>query len=255
MRRSAPPRSRRSPAGGRRPRPRPRGPRRRRGVVHGRPRREALVGFGLAAQRPAELGRGFTRAEQGAGEHGVRPDAVGGEAGAQRPCGLPAAAVSGRRSSGSPGAASAWRTRVEAQRPRKSTVRLRPAASYARLHSPRGDLPLRRLRRLHRHRRSPGTSSRSSPNRGRSRRTGSSRSRARSTSRRPSSFTRGPVTRTPGSGSLRPRSRLPFAGHPTLGTAFVLGGPLQLEVIRLETGHGIVPDCSSGRALGSSSGG
>jgi trans-2,3-dihydro-3-hydroxyanthranilate isomerase len=32
-----------------------------------------------------------------------------------------------------------------------------------------------------------------------------------------------------------------FAGHPVLGTAFVLGGPLQAEVIRLETKGGTVP--------------
>jgi trans-2,3-dihydro-3-hydroxyanthranilate isomerase len=38
-----------------------------------------------------------------------------------------------------------------------------------------------------------------------------------------------------------PERELPFAGHPTLGSAFVLAGPLQLEVIRLETGSGIVP--------------
>ena len=38
-----------------------------------------------------------------------------------------------------------------------------------------------------------------------------------------------------------PGVELPFAGHPTLGTAFVLAQPLQLEVIRLETGMGIVP--------------
>jgi trans-2,3-dihydro-3-hydroxyanthranilate isomerase len=38
-----------------------------------------------------------------------------------------------------------------------------------------------------------------------------------------------------------PTAELKFAGHPTLGSAFVLGGPLQLEVIRLETGAGIVP--------------
>jgi trans-2,3-dihydro-3-hydroxyanthranilate isomerase len=38
-----------------------------------------------------------------------------------------------------------------------------------------------------------------------------------------------------------PKVELPFAGHPTLGTAFVLGAPLQLGVIRLETGMGIVP--------------
>jgi trans-2,3-dihydro-3-hydroxyanthranilate isomerase len=38
-----------------------------------------------------------------------------------------------------------------------------------------------------------------------------------------------------------PGRELPFAGHPTLGTAFVLGGPLQKIVLRLETGAGIVP--------------
>ncbi len=38
-----------------------------------------------------------------------------------------------------------------------------------------------------------------------------------------------------------PALELPFAGHPTLGSAFVLGGPLQKIVIRLETGAGVVP--------------
>jgi trans-2,3-dihydro-3-hydroxyanthranilate isomerase len=38
-----------------------------------------------------------------------------------------------------------------------------------------------------------------------------------------------------------PVLELPFAGHPVLGTAFVLGGPLQLDELRLETGAGIVP--------------
>ena len=40
---------------------------------------------------------------------------------------------------------------------------------------------------------------------------------------------------------FNPRHEMPFAGHPTLGTAFVLGAPLQLGVIALETGVGIVP--------------
>jgi trans-2,3-dihydro-3-hydroxyanthranilate isomerase len=38
-----------------------------------------------------------------------------------------------------------------------------------------------------------------------------------------------------------PTRELPFAGHPTLGTAFILSGPLQLEEIKLETGQGLVP--------------
>jgi trans-2,3-dihydro-3-hydroxyanthranilate isomerase len=38
-----------------------------------------------------------------------------------------------------------------------------------------------------------------------------------------------------------PAGEVPFAGHPVLGTAFVLAQPLQLETIRLETGRGVVP--------------
>src|SRR5688572_2218497 len=36
-------------------------------------------------------------------------------------------------------------------------------------------------------------------------------------------------------------SEIPFAGHPVLGTAFVLAAPLQLGVIELQCGSGIVP--------------
>jgi trans-2,3-dihydro-3-hydroxyanthranilate isomerase len=38
-----------------------------------------------------------------------------------------------------------------------------------------------------------------------------------------------------------PVRELPFAGHPTLGAAFVLGGPLSKIVIRIETDAGVVP--------------
>jgi trans-2,3-dihydro-3-hydroxyanthranilate isomerase len=38
-----------------------------------------------------------------------------------------------------------------------------------------------------------------------------------------------------------PTAEIPFAGHPTLGTAFILAAPLQLGEIDLETGMGIVP--------------
>src|SRR5436309_777046 len=38
-----------------------------------------------------------------------------------------------------------------------------------------------------------------------------------------------------------PARELPFAGHPTLGAAFVLGGPLSKIVIRLETAVGVIP--------------
>jgi trans-2,3-dihydro-3-hydroxyanthranilate isomerase len=37
-----------------------------------------------------------------------------------------------------------------------------------------------------------------------------------------------------------PAAEIPFAGHPTLGTAFILAAPLQLGEIRLETGSGII---------------
>jgi trans-2,3-dihydro-3-hydroxyanthranilate isomerase len=38
-----------------------------------------------------------------------------------------------------------------------------------------------------------------------------------------------------------PARELPFAGHPTLGTAFALAGPLQSIVVRIETAAGIIP--------------
>jgi trans-2,3-dihydro-3-hydroxyanthranilate isomerase len=38
-----------------------------------------------------------------------------------------------------------------------------------------------------------------------------------------------------------PTTEVPFAGHPTLGTAFALAGPLQLVEVRIETGSGTVP--------------
>jgi trans-2,3-dihydro-3-hydroxyanthranilate isomerase len=41
--------------------------------------------------------------------------------------------------------------------------------------------------------------------------------------------------------TFTPTTEIPFAGHPTLGTAFVLAAPLQLDEIRLETGAGLVP--------------
>ena len=38
-----------------------------------------------------------------------------------------------------------------------------------------------------------------------------------------------------------PRREIPFAGHPTLGTAFVVGESTQLREVVLETGAGLVP--------------
>jgi trans-2,3-dihydro-3-hydroxyanthranilate isomerase len=40
---------------------------------------------------------------------------------------------------------------------------------------------------------------------------------------------------------FNPAAEMPFAGHPTLGAAFVLGAPLQRAALDLETGAGIVP--------------
>jgi trans-2,3-dihydro-3-hydroxyanthranilate isomerase len=38
-----------------------------------------------------------------------------------------------------------------------------------------------------------------------------------------------------------PADELPFAGHPVLGTAFVIGEQKGIDVVRLETGLGVVP--------------
>ncbi len=38
-----------------------------------------------------------------------------------------------------------------------------------------------------------------------------------------------------------PSREVPFAGHPVLGAAFVIGAAVQLDVIALETGQGLVP--------------
>lgn len=38
-----------------------------------------------------------------------------------------------------------------------------------------------------------------------------------------------------------PAEEIPFAGHPVLGTAFVLAGPMSLGAVELETGVGLVP--------------
>lgn len=40
---------------------------------------------------------------------------------------------------------------------------------------------------------------------------------------------------------FNPDAEMPFAGHPVLGTAFVLAGPLQRGLVELETGVGDVP--------------
>jgi trans-2,3-dihydro-3-hydroxyanthranilate isomerase len=38
-----------------------------------------------------------------------------------------------------------------------------------------------------------------------------------------------------------PRRELPFAGHPVLGAAFVVGASLDRNIVRLETGLGLIP--------------
>ena len=40
---------------------------------------------------------------------------------------------------------------------------------------------------------------------------------------------------------FNPDSEMQFAGHPVLGTAWVLAQPLQRGVVELETGSGLVP--------------
>ena len=46
-----------------------------------------------------------------------------------------------------------------------------------------------------------------------------------------------------------PFVELPFAGHPILGTAWVLGQPLERSVIELETGMGMVPGRAGSRRV------
>lgn len=65
---------------------------------------------------------------------------------------------------------------------------------------------------------------------------------ARETNLSESSFVLSP-TAPDASAAIRiftPTMELPFAGHPTLGTAFVLAAHRQQNVIRLETGRGVV---------------
>ena len=40
---------------------------------------------------------------------------------------------------------------------------------------------------------------------------------------------------------FNPLAEMPFAGHPILGTAWVLATPLQRGIVELETGMGVVP--------------
>ena len=40
---------------------------------------------------------------------------------------------------------------------------------------------------------------------------------------------------------FNPLAEMAFAGHPILGAAFVLGAPLRLGIVELETGAGTVP--------------
>jgi trans-2,3-dihydro-3-hydroxyanthranilate isomerase len=44
-----------------------------------------------------------------------------------------------------------------------------------------------------------------------------------------------------------PAAELPFAGHPVLGTAIVVGGEREREQVTLETGSGLVPVALSGK--------
>ena len=74
-------------------------------------RRQALVGLGGRAERAGDLLGGLAGAEQRARDDRGAGGALGGEPSADVARLLAACGVSGRSSSGSPGAASAWRTR------------------------------------------------------------------------------------------------------------------------------------------------
>ncbi len=138
--------------------------------------------------------------------------------------------------------------------PRSGVARRRPAAPGAgrvpaetcaaasRLESPDAPLPLRRLRRLHRH---PAGRQPARGLHGRARGAGGaapgSRPGGELLARRCSSTRRSAEGAHARIRIFTPAVEVPFAGHPTLGSAFVLAGPLQLGEIRLETGMGVVP--------------
>jgi trans-2,3-dihydro-3-hydroxyanthranilate isomerase len=186
---------------------------------------ESLVGLGFQSGRPGELGSGLSRAEERAREHGVRADSLGGESLAELAGG--AAAVGRQRpqlvrlSVRSFGMAN----QVELHGWENSHVRtLRYVVADVFTDTPLAGNPVavftdarelesEEMQRL-----------------------------AREMNLSESVF----VLPKEGDGHARiriftPSAELPFAGHPTLGTAFVLGQPMQLVEIRLETGMGVVP--------------
>ena len=194
-------------------------------VLSGRSRGKPVVRFGFEACRSRELGAGLAGAQERAREHGVRPDPLGRETLAQLAGG--AAALRGERpqlvrfSVRGLGVAN----EVELHHWENSRVRTfryvvadvftdtplagNPVAVFT---DARG-LEIDEMQRL-----------------------------AREMNLSESVF----VLPKEADGHARiriftPSIELPFAGHPTLGTAFVLAQPMQLEVIRLETLSGTVP--------------
>jgi trans-2,3-dihydro-3-hydroxyanthranilate isomerase len=194
-------------------------------VLGGRPRGEAFVGFGFQARWAGELGAGLAGPEQRARQDGVGADSLGGEALAQLAGG--AAALRGERpqlvrlSVRSLGMAN----QVELHGWENSRVRtFRYVVADVFTDTPLAGNPVavftdarelepEEMQRL-----------------------------AREMNLSESVF----VLPAEADGHARiriftPGVELPFAGHPTLGTAFVLGQPMQLVEIRLETGMGVVP--------------
>ena len=191
----------------------------------GRAGRQPLVRFGLEAGGPRELGAGLAGAEQRTGQDGVGPDPLGREAFPQLAGG--AAALCGERPQlvGLSLRSLGMANEVELHGWENSRVRTfryvvadvftdaplagNPVAVF----TDARDLETEEMQRL-----------------------------AREMNLSESVF----VLPKEGDGHARiriftPSIELPFAGHPTLGAAFVLGQPMQLEVIRLETLGGTVP--------------
>ena len=190
--------------------------------------REPLVDLGLAQ---AQRLRGLARPQQRARDDCVSHEPLLAELGAERACVLaPFGGQSAGARRGSPLRPRHDGRSADASRARICVVRLRvwpPSATSSATSSRRS--------------RSPGTRSPSSPTLARS------RSSSCSDSREEMNFSETTFVYPPESdGHVRmriftPASEVPFAGHPTLGTAFVLGAPLQLVEIKIETGSGTVP--------------
>ena len=200
-----------------------------------RSRREPLVHADLRPRRPCDALRGLARTHEGLERtsRGGVSCAASRSATASLPPGHASTGAGGGRP-GRPGRSGVadeedeHRARIE---PARVPGRGRHTGTSSPTSSPTG--------------RSRATSSPSSPTRAGWTTRRCRRSRSRSASRRRRSCCPPEQGGTARVRIFTPRTELPFAGHPVLGTAWVLGAPLQRGVVELETAGGIVPSSSN----------